>query len=40
MHAKLMLLQYKDNTLRVVITSANLTQEVRSSAHHTNSLWL
>ena len=28
MHAKLMLLRYRDNTLRVVVTSANLAQPV------------
>ena len=32
MHAKLMILRYRDHTLRVVITSANLTKPVR--AHH------
>jgi hypothetical protein len=30
MHAKLMLLRYRDHTLRVVITSANLTKLVRA----------
>jgi hypothetical protein len=30
MHAKLMLLRYRDHTLRVVITSANLTKPVRA----------
>jgi hypothetical protein len=37
MHAKLMLLRYRDNTLRVVVTSANLAQPVPRVLHtHTH----
>ena len=38
MHAKLMLLRYRDNTLRVVVTSANLAQPVpRACYTHTHT---